>query len=134
VRKRGVRATSHTRKRVAKDTSSQLISHARSRLLWRRRRRRYIKGVTLLSKFTTKVRVKPHVRGASTWSKRMRGIKVLIVGIFLLKLSRRVALSFFRAWRGRSLIWVKCFLHLLHILLHLLQAFLSSCNLVAMTW
>jgi hypothetical protein len=46
------------------------------------------------------------VRGASIGSKWMRGIKVLIVGISLLKWSRRVALSFLRTQRGRSLVWI----------------------------
>jgi hypothetical protein len=86
--------------------------------------------VTLLSKAATKLRVKPHLRGAYMGSKWMRWIKVLIVGIYSLKWSRRVALSFLGARRGRSLIWVKCFLHLLHILLQLLVAislFMKPC-------
>jgi hypothetical protein len=101
--KRRVGTTSHTGIWITKDTSSKLICHARSWLLWRRWMRRCIKCGTLLTKVTTKLRVKPHVRGASVGSKWMRGIKVLIVGIFLLKWSRRVALSFFGAWRGKSI-------------------------------
>jgi hypothetical protein len=42
----------------------------------------------MMSKVTTKLRVIPHVRGASIGSKRMRGIKVHIAGISLLKWSR----------------------------------------------
>jgi hypothetical protein len=79
--KRRVGTTSHTRIWVTKDASNDLIDHARSRLLWRR----CIKGVTLLSKAATKLIVKPHVRGASVGRKSMRGIKVLIIGLSLLK-------------------------------------------------
>jgi hypothetical protein len=49
----------------------------------------------------------PHVKGASIGSKWIRRIEVLIVGISLLEWSRRVALSFLGAQRGRSPIWVK---------------------------
>jgi hypothetical protein len=59
----------------------KVISHARSRLL----RRRCIKCVTMLTKVTTKLRIKAHVRGASIGSKRKQGIKVLIAGISLLE-------------------------------------------------
>jgi hypothetical protein len=55
----------------------------------------------------------------------MRGIKVLIVDISLLKWSRRVALSFLGTQRGRSLVRIQCFLDLLHILLKLLAGFFS---------
>jgi hypothetical protein len=104
--KRRVGTISHIGIWITKDTSGELISHARSWLLWRRWRRRCIKCGTLLTKVTTKLRVKPHVRGASVGSKWVRGIKVLIVGISLLKWSRRVTLSFLGARRGRSLIWI----------------------------
>jgi hypothetical protein len=53
-----------------------------------------------------KLRVKPHVRGASIGSKWMRGIKVLIVGISLLKWSKMITLSFLGTRRGRSLVWI----------------------------
>jgi hypothetical protein len=79
--KRCVETTSHTGIWITKDTSSELICHARSWLLWRR----CIKCETVLTKVTTKLRVKPHVRCASVGSKWMRGIKVLIVGISSLK-------------------------------------------------
>jgi hypothetical protein len=102
--KRWMGITSHTEVRGTKDASSELICHVRSWLLWRRW---CFKGGTLLSKITTKLRAKPHVRGASIGSKWMRGIKVLIIGISLLEWSRRVALSFLGAWRGRSPVWVK---------------------------
>jgi hypothetical protein len=102
-----------------------LIGHAWSRLLWRRRRRWSIKGWTLLSKVATKLRVKPHVSGARIGSKWMRQIEVLIVGISLLKWSRRVALSFLGARRGMSHVWVMSRLHFLHILLQLLSGFFS---------
>jgi hypothetical protein len=121
--KRRVGTTSHTGVWGTKEISCDLIGHARSRLLWRRWRRRCIKRGTLLTKVATKLRVKPHVRGASIGSKWMQGIKVLIIFLSLLKWSRRVALSFLGARRGRSLVWVKCYLHLLHILLQLLTSF-----------
>jgi hypothetical protein len=53
----------------------------------------------------------------------MQEIKVLIVGISLLEGSRRVALSFLEVRRGRSPVWVKSGLDLLHILLELLAGF-----------
>jgi hypothetical protein len=77
--KRRVRTTSHTGIWITKDTSDELICYARSWLLWRRWR--CIKCGTLLTKVTTKLRVKPHVRDASVRSKWMRGIKVFIVDI-----------------------------------------------------
>jgi hypothetical protein len=77
----------------------------------------------LQSKITTKLRVKPHVRSAGIGSKWMQEIKVLIVGISLLEGSRRVALSFLEVRRGRSPVWVKSGLDLLHILLELLAGF-----------
>jgi hypothetical protein len=101
--KRRVGTTHHTGVWGTKEISYDLIGHTRSRLLWRRWS---IKGGTLLSKVATKLRVKPHVKGASIGSKWMRLIKVLIVGISLLKWSRRVALSFLGV-RRRSLVWVK---------------------------
>jgi hypothetical protein len=121
--KRRVRTTSHSRIYITKDTCSELICHARSWLHWRRWRRRCIKCGTLLTKVTTKLRVKPHVRGTSVGNIWMRGIKVLIVGISLLKWSKRVALSFLGAQRGRSLVWIYCFLDLIHIILKLLADF-----------
>jgi hypothetical protein len=121
--KRLVGTTSHIRIWITKDTGSELICHGRSWLLWRRWRRRCFKCGTFLTKVTTELRVKPHVRGASVGSKWMRGIKVLIVVISLLKWSRRVALSFLGARRGRSLVWIYCFVDLIHILLKLLAGF-----------
>jgi hypothetical protein len=76
--KRCMGTTSHTGVWITKDASSELIYHARSWLLWRRW---CFKGGTLLSKVTTKLRAKSHMRGASIGSKWKRGIKVLIVGI-----------------------------------------------------
>jgi hypothetical protein len=73
-------------------------------LLWRRWRRS-IKGLTHIGR------------------KGLRRIKVLIIGVSLLKGSRRVALSFLRTQRGWSLIRVKRFLHFLHVLLELLWGF-----------
>jgi hypothetical protein len=102
--KRRVGTTSHTGIWITKDTSGELICHARSWLLWMRWTGRCIKCGTLLTKVTTKLRVKPHVRGANVEIKWMRGIKVVIVGISLLKWSRRVALSFLEAQRERSLV------------------------------
>jgi hypothetical protein len=104
--KRRVETTSRTGIWVTKGISSQLINHARSRLLWWRRRRS-IEGLTCIG------------------SKRMRWVNVFIFHISLLKWSGRIALSFLRARRRRSLIWVKQFVHLLHILLQLLMGFLS---------
>jgi hypothetical protein len=104
--KRCVGTTSHTGIWITKDTSSELICHARSWLLWRRWRMRCIKYGTLLTKVATKLRVNPHVRGASVGSKWMQEIKVLIVDISLLKWSRRIALSFLRARRGMSFVWI----------------------------
>jgi hypothetical protein len=103
VMKRGVRTTSHTRIWVTKDVTSDLIGHARSQLLWRR----CIKGMTLLSKVTTKLRVKFHLRGACIGSKRMRGIKVIIDGISLLK-GRGGLLSLFpQNLEGKESCWNK---------------------------
>jgi hypothetical protein len=113
-------ATSHTGVWITKDASGELICHGMSWLLWRRW---CCKGGILLSKITTKLRVKPHVRSADIGSKVMRGIKVLIVGIYLLEWSRRVALSFLKAQREMSPVWVKSELDLLHILLELLTGF-----------
>jgi hypothetical protein len=95
-----VRATSHTKIKITKDVSTNLIGHARSRLLWMRS----IKSLTHIG------------------CKGLRRIKVLIIGISLLKGSRRVALSFLRTRRGRSLVRVKCFLHILHKFLKFLPS------------
>jgi hypothetical protein len=97
-----VGTTRHTEVQGTKETSYDLIGHARSRLLWRRRRRS-IKGGTFLSKVATKLRVKHHVRDASIGNKWMRQIEVLIVGISLLEWSRRVALFFPRILEGKEL-------------------------------
>jgi hypothetical protein len=99
----------------SKDGGRDLIGHARPFLLWRRWW--WCKGWTLLSKISTKLRVKSHVRDASIGSKRLRWIKALIACIALLKWSRRVAFLFFGAQRGRSPVWVKCLLNFFHILL-----------------
>jgi hypothetical protein len=50
-------------------------------------------------------------------------MKVLIACISLLEWSRRVALSFFSVQSGRNLVWIECFLDLLHILLELLGGY-----------
>jgi hypothetical protein len=111
-----MRATRHPRIWITKDGGYDLIYHARPWLLWRRWMR-CCRRVTLLSRITTKLRMKSHVRGASIVSKWLRWIKALIACIVLLKWSRRVALPFFGAQRGRSPIWLKSMLDLLHILL-----------------
>jgi hypothetical protein len=56
-------------------------------------------------------------------SKGLRWVKVLILGVSLLKRFRRVALSFLRTRRGRSLVWVEHFLYFLHVLWKLLPGF-----------
>jgi hypothetical protein len=61
-------------KRCAGTTSRDLICHARSWLLWRR----CIKCGTLLTKVTTKLRVKAHMCGARIGSKRLRWFKAFI--------------------------------------------------------
>jgi hypothetical protein len=120
---KSVRTTSHIEVWITKDTSCNLFCHARSWLPWRRWRRRCIKCGTLLTKVTTKLRVKPHVRSASIRSKRLRWIKAFIASISLLEWSRRVALPVFGAWRGRGPVGIECSLNLLHILLKLLAGF-----------
>jgi hypothetical protein len=88
-------ATGHTGVWITKNGDRDLIHHTRPRLLWRRRRRRRrrrrwwcCKRGTSLSKITTKMRVKPHVRCASIGSKRLRWIKAFIACIALLKRCR----------------------------------------------
>jgi hypothetical protein len=81
-------ATGHTGVWITKNGDRDLIHHTRPRLLWRRRRRWCCKRGTSLSKITTKMRVKPHVRCASIGSKRLRWIKAFIACIALLKRCR----------------------------------------------
>jgi hypothetical protein len=120
--KRSMGTTSHTGERITKYTSSELICHTCSWLLWRRRRWWCCKRGILLSKVTTKLREKSHVRGASIGSKRLRWIKAFIACIELLKRCRWVTLSFFEAQR-RSLVRIESLLDVLHIFLYLLGGF-----------
>jgi hypothetical protein len=115
-------ATGHTGVWIIKNGGRDLIPHTRPQLLWRRRRRWCCKRGTLLSKITSKLRVKPHVRCASIGSKQLRWIKAFIACIVLLKRCRGVTLSFFGA-RRRSLISIESFLDFLHIFLELLAGF-----------
>jgi hypothetical protein len=86
VSKGGVRTTSHTGIWITKDVDNYLVGHTRSWLLWRSWWR-CNKGVILLSKVSTKLRVKPHLSIISIGSKWVRWIKVLVACIYLLQWS-----------------------------------------------
>jgi hypothetical protein len=87
--KRFKSAIHHTGIWITKDGGCDLIRHTRPWLLWRRRRWWWCyKGCIVLSKGTTKLRATLLVRCAGIGSKRLRGIKVFIACIALLKWCR----------------------------------------------
>jgi hypothetical protein len=111
-------ATSHTGIGIIKDVSSNLIDHARSWLLWRRWRR-CIKGVTLLSKVSTKLSQTPFEWYLHREQMGEMDQSSHILHIFAQTEWGGVSLSVVRTGRRRGLVWVDGFLYFIHVLLKL---------------